>query len=175
MAPCTVHCCVQYSTPSVYRLVFFLFRIKLQHLCPSLSTSPCVPHGRPILFSFISSSEYYYRSSTNHEIPNYAISSSVLSLPPLYAQISPSAPHSHTPSVDVFPLMWERHSLKSHIKLQFCMLSSSHFQMSNGRFWTELQQATTKRGMTCPVSTTVRRQNLCEQLFAYSPPYTTLT
>jgi len=148
----------------------------------TLSLSFMFPHRLSLLpYSYFMSSPQQLLdvpprvSSTNHEIPNYAISSSVLSLPPLYAQISPSAPHSHTPSVDVFPLMWERHSLKSHIKLQFCMLSSSHFQMSNGRFWTELQQATTKRGMTCPVSTTVRRQNLCEQLFAYSPPYTTLT
>jgi len=48
MAPCKVQCRVQYSIRSVYKLVCFSFRIKLQQRCPHLSTHPCVPHGRPI-------------------------------------------------------------------------------------------------------------------------------
>jgi len=79
MALCTVQRRVQYSTPSVYRLVFFSFRIKLQHRCHHLSTHQFVSLGRPIIFSFISSSDYYYRSSTNHETTPYSILSSVLS------------------------------------------------------------------------------------------------
>ena len=69
------------------------------------------------------------------------------------------------------------HSFKSHIKLQFCALSSSYFQTSDGRLRTEMQQATTKRDTTCLLSRQLqdaRRQNLCAQLFTYSHHYDTL-
>ena len=114
-------------------------------------------------------------SSTNHEAPHNAISSTVLALPPSYAQLSPQHPiPTHPlPKFSLNVIGEVPHSFKSHIKLEFCALSSSHFQISDGRLRTEIQQATTKRDTTCPLSRKTldaRRQNLCVQLFTFSPP-----
>ena len=53
----------------------------------------------------------------NHEAPHYALFSSPLFPPPSQSQISPSAPHSRTPSNYVIPLTWET-KLHTHTKQQ---------------------------------------------------------
>ena len=111
-------------------------------------------------------------SSTNHEAQWCYFLKRPVTSSLVRPNIALSTPFPHTLR-RCFPLNVRGqvpHSFKSHIKLQFCTLSPSHFQLSNGRFWTELRQATTKRDMTCPVSTTAWRQNLCARFFTYSPP-----
>jgi hypothetical protein len=67
--------------------------------------SPFGPLALVTSFFLIWSPEWYFVRSSNDQ-PDAVFCSPAASSPP-YAQISPSAPHSRTPSACVLPLMWE--------------------------------------------------------------------
>jgi hypothetical protein len=74
-----------------------------------------MPHAAPSSLWGLSSSCYLV-SGTNHEVPHYAVFSSLLILPPSKVQISFWEPYSQTPPTCVLPEMWER-KFQTHVKL----------------------------------------------------------
>ena len=91
---------------STFRLAPFV-HIPLQKLCMNFTSPPYVLRPPPISSSLISSLEWHFVRSANHEARHYAVFFTPLSPHHSQSQIPSSAPQSQTPSAYVLSLMCE--------------------------------------------------------------------